>query len=282
MHPTRTILAASLCTLTFVVGDRGRLRGGIALAVAEHDAGWTAYREGRLDEAAARLKAAVKEAKALGAAHPAMATTLDHLAWVDMARGKPADAEPLARWSVAWREKAAGADRDELAQALNTLACLCDAQGKYAEAEATYARCLALEEKARGAEPSRPSPRCWITSAPSGTPRASTPRPRPPTAAPWPSARRRPEAARPAQAPTLHNLATLYLDTDRPALAEPLHRRALALREAALGPDDPDVLASLDGLARACLAQGRYAESDRLEARAAALRTKLARADAGR
>ena len=40
---------------------------------------------------------------------------------------------------------------------------------------------------------------------------------------------------------SLNNLAGLYDDQGRYAEAEPLYKRALAIREKALGPDHPDV-----------------------------------------
>ena len=64
---------------------------------ATHDAGWKAYKEGRLDEAEKQLRAAEKEAETFGANDPRLATTLDHLSWVLCGEGKGGDAEPLAK-----------------------------------------------------------------------------------------------------------------------------------------------------------------------------------------
>ena len=50
-------------------------------------------------------------------------------------------------------------------------------------------------------------------------------------------------------APTVYNLAVLYFDQGAYPAAEPLFRRALALREKVLPRDHPDVAASLSGLA---------------------------------
>ena len=50
--------------------------------------------------------------------------------------------------------------------------------------------------------------------------------------------------------------------------AEPLHRRALSIREAALGPDHPDVATSLTNLAALYQVQGRYADAEPLHRRA--------------
>jgi hypothetical protein len=47
---------------------------------------------------------------------------------------------------------------------------------------------------------------------------------------------------------SLNNLATLYYEQGQYAQAEPLHRRALAIREKALGPDHPDVATTLNNL----------------------------------
>ena len=44
---------------------------------------------------------------------------------------------------------------------------------------------------------------------------------------------------------SLNNLAALYRAQGRYAEAEPLHQRALAIREKALGPEHPDVARSL-------------------------------------
>jgi len=44
--------------------------------------------------------------------------------------------------------------------------------------------------------------------------------------------------------------------------AEPLYKRSLAIREKALGPEHPDVAASLNNLAELYRAQGKYAEAE--------------------
>ncbi len=81
----------------------------------------------------------------------------------------------------------------------------------------------------------------------------------------------------PAVAVSLHNLASLCGDDERVAAAEggrseparcPLYRRALAIREAALGPDHPAVAETLLCLAREYIADGGKAEADALVRRA--------------
>ncbi|MGE5754956.1 MAG: tetratricopeptide repeat protein, partial [Planctomycetaceae bacterium] len=133
-----------------IVGFAGAPRSALAQGSkwqADHDAGWQAYQEGRLDEAETRLRAAEKEAEGFGANDPRLATTLDHLSWVLCTEGKSAEAEPLAKRALALREQALGGEHPDVVKSLNTLACLYDMEGKPAEAKPLYERCLALAEK---------------------------------------------------------------------------------------------------------------------------------------
>ncbi len=56
--------------------------------------------------------------------------------------------------------------------------------------------------------------------------------------------------------------------------AEPLLKRALAIREKALGPDNPAVAQSLNNLAEAYRAQGRHTEAQPLIDRAQAIEAR--------
>ena len=71
-------------------------------------------------------------------------------------------------------------------------------------------------------------------------------------------------------ASTLNNLAERYKEEGRYADAEPLYKRALAIREEELGPDHPDVAQSLNDLAALYSAQGRDADAEPLYKRALA------------
>ena len=59
------------------------------------------------------------------------------------------------------------------------------------------------------------------------------------------------------------------------AAAEPLYRRSLAIREKVLGPEHPDVAASLSGLALLYQAQGNYAEAEPLYRRSLTIYEKV-------
>ncbi len=62
----------------------------------DQDAGWKAFRAGRLHQAEHRLRLAEREARTFGNDDPRLATTLDHLAWVLCSEGKHGEAESLA------------------------------------------------------------------------------------------------------------------------------------------------------------------------------------------
>ena len=59
----------------------------------------------------------------------------------------------------------------------------------------------------------------------------------------------------------LNNLANLYRDQKKYAQAEPLYRRALAIREARLSPAHLLVAQSLNTLATLCRDQDQYGEA---------------------
>ena len=75
----------------------------------------------------------------------------------------------------------------------------------------------------------------------------------------------------PRVAASLSGLAYVYQDRSRYGEAEPLYKRALAIREKALGPEHPVVASSLFNLAGLYKAQGRYAEAEPLYKRALAI-----------
>ena len=79
--------------------------------------------------------------------------------------------------------------------------------------------------------------------------KATTPTPRGSTGARWRSARRRSAPATPTWLQTLYNLGLVYWKQGKYADAEGLYKRALAIREKALGASHPDVAQTLNNLA---------------------------------
>ena len=80
-------------------------------------------------------------------------------------------------------------------------------------------------------------------------------------------------------ASTLNNLAALYQRQERFADAEPLFKRALAIRERSLGPSHPDLAQSLNNMATHYEKQGRHGDSTPLFKRALAIYEKAAGPD---
>jgi tetratricopeptide (TPR) repeat protein len=85
---------------------------------------------------------------------------------------------------------------------------------------------------------------------------------------------RRCSQLRPDDGTVLNNLALSLDGAGDYAAAEPLFRRALAIREKALGPDHPDVATSLDNLAQLLEERGDYAGAEPLYRRALAIDEK--------
>jgi tetratricopeptide (TPR) repeat protein len=75
----------------------------------------------------------------------------------------------------------------------------------------------------------------------------------------------------PRLAASLNRLGEVHLHQRRYAEAEPLIKRALAIRQKALGPKNPDVAMSLHNLALLYKAQGRYSEAEPLYQQALAI-----------
>jgi CHAT domain-containing protein len=79
----------------------------------------------------------------------------------------------------------------------------------------------------------------------------------------------------PAVANALDLLGILHGLQGELAQAEPLHQRALAIREEVLGQNDPDVAASLNNLANLYYSQASYARAEPLYLRALGIREQL-------
>jgi tetratricopeptide (TPR) repeat protein len=72
----------------------------------------------------------------------------------------------------------------------------------------------------------------------------------------------------------LNNLAEVYRDQGKYADAEGLHKRALAIREKALGKNHPSVADTLNNLASVYKDQGKYADAEGLYKRALPIKEK--------
>ena len=166
--------------------------------------------------------------------------------------------------ALAITEKALGPEHPDVATSLNNLAALYESQGRYAEAEPLYKRALAIREKALG--PEHPDVATSLNNlAVLYRSRAAMPRPSrcikrvPGDQGEGPRSR----ASRCGREPQQPGRAL--------SRAGPLRRGRAALSrdpwrsgEKALGPEHPDVAASLNNLAVLYESQGRYAEAEPL------------------
>ncbi len=188
--------------------------------------------------------------------------------------GKYSDAERLARQAAELCEKRIGPDHVKCGWALKSIADSIRFQGKFADAEAVYLRVLQIREKALGAnhpDVGHVLNNLGIAYQAEGNYAERTGTPARPCHS-GEDARRKP-CRRGAD---LGNLASLYLAQGKYADAETLGRRALAMREKALGANDEQSLNNLGDISRF---QGKYAEAETLYRRALAMREKILGAD---
>jgi Tetratricopeptide repeat/NB-ARC domain len=88
----------------------------------------------------------------LGADHPAVATSLNNLAFLYKSQGRYGEAEPLLVRSLEIRQRQLGDDHPAVATSLNNLAVLYANQGRLAEAEPLLVQALALYQKLLGSQ----------------------------------------------------------------------------------------------------------------------------------
>jgi CHAT domain-containing protein/tetratricopeptide (TPR) repeat protein len=204
------------------------------------------------------------------------------------ATGRYAEEEPLLRRALEIQEQRYGSGSFEAEVAINSLAVSVYFLGRYSEAEALFKRALALLDKL-GAAGTQDQARVMSTlgrvyyelgryaEAEAIFKRAfvifekvlNTYFPNP--------ARRRNDRAIMFTADvalSLNDLATLYIDLGRYAEAEPLLKRAIALRESSQGADALELGADLEALGRLYRIVGRNPEAELLLKRGVSISEK--------
>lgn len=177
-------------------------------------------------------RAIALDEKVLGPEHPATAAALDLLAELYRDNGAYEKAEPLYRRSLGIYEKTLGRRHPSTATVLNNLALLYEGTGAYAKAERLFERAVAIDEMA--VDPEHLDTAIVIDS-------------------------NRPLLYE-DEATAINNMAEMYRKTGAYAKAEPLYKRAIAIREKVLGPKHPDTAKSRKGLAelyRVCVGKCR-------------------------
>lgn len=240
-------------------------------------AGAQSFREGRYAEAEKQFKAAIKLAEKQERDARLLATSLDSLAAVRIRQEKYGDAAALYRRSLKIWENALGPNHPDLVPALKNLAMLYSNMGMGSEAEPVYQRLISLLEATLG--PEHLDVAGWLTELASlyywrgrlgaGTYYVDVVR----------------VVGLPGGIATLPSSQALFvdpwlvagepLDVQRSrqqqanyAKAEPLLRRALAIRERVLGPEHREVALSLQNLATLQRDRGEADESKTLFVRA--------------
>ncbi|MGQ0722731.1 MAG: tetratricopeptide repeat protein [Candidatus Eiseniibacteriota bacterium] len=99
---------------------------------------------GSEDEAAERLHHALQTRELQGDDNAETIATLEGLASIEIRRGRPAEAEELARRALAAAERVYGEGSNDVASLLDVLGGALDAGAKYAAAESTFQRALAI------------------------------------------------------------------------------------------------------------------------------------------
>jgi tetratricopeptide (TPR) repeat protein len=153
-HRIAGLLAVVLATAAAVPGQAGA-QGSTFVEFSDwnfaNEAGQRALREGAVDVAAGRFRAAIEVARRLVASDPRpLARSYTDYGVVLVIQGRAQDADPLAQWALAVREQRFGKDSVQVATTLHVLTLISSAQMQYSRAEAFVNRALAIWERRLG------------------------------------------------------------------------------------------------------------------------------------
>ncbi len=143
-HPDTATSLNNLANVLFEQGKDQRSSGAEQRARAQAGERIQAISE---VEGLYRRALAIQE-RSLGAAHPAMANTLNNLAAMLDQQGKYTESEPLQRRALDILDKALGPLHPDTAATLTTLAVSLDRQGKIVESEQAYLRAVETSRRA--------------------------------------------------------------------------------------------------------------------------------------
>ena len=168
-------------------------------------------------------------------------------------QGRYEEALRFAKEALRLSEREFGDNHMHFASSLENLAVLYHARGQYAEAQPLFKRGLAIFEIFLSLGTLEGGAELLLTDKEKSL-----------------------GAHHPDVATSLENyyLAALYDARGRYAKAEPLYKRALAIREKDLGPNHPQLAPSLSNLALLRYKQGRYPEAEPLYRRALEIQEK--------
>jgi tetratricopeptide (TPR) repeat protein len=205
--------------------------------------------------------------------HPAVASSLNNLAFLYSSQGKYEQAEPLYVHALEMRKRLLGEEHLDVAFSLNNLASLYFFQGKYEQAEPLYVHALEMRKRLLGEE--------HLDVAFSLNNLAGLYESQSRYEQTEPLFKRALAIREKLLGPenyyvgnSLNNLALLYTHQDKYDQAEPLYERALAILEKVLGPEH-HVAQTLNNLALLYTHQGKYDQAEPLYERALAILEKV-------
>lgn len=206
------------------------------------------YRVGQYSEAEAKYQRALTIRERLLGDHPALANSINNLAFLYHALGNFQKALPLFQRALAIREKVQGGEHPDVAIAVNNLAALYQELGDYGTALLLYQRALAIDEKTLGSED--PGIATDLNNvATLYQAKGDYKRALPLFQRALSINEKAFGAEHPNVAISLNNLAMLYRLQSNYETAVPLYQRALAIDEKIRGQGHPVVATDLNNLA---------------------------------
>jgi tetratricopeptide (TPR) repeat protein len=210
----------------------------------------------------------------LGNDHPAVADSLNNLAYLYYLQGRYPEAEPLYQQALELRKHLLGNNHPDVATSLNNLALLYESLGKYSEAEPLYQQALELRKRLLGDDhPDVATSLNDLALLYESLGKYSEAEPLYQQALEL--RKRLLGDDHPDVATSLNNLALLYYSQRRYREAKLLYQQALELHKRLLGDDHPSVATNLNNLALLYYSQGKYGEAESLYLQALGLYKRL-------
>jgi serine/threonine protein kinase len=200
----------------------------------------------------------------LGAENPGTLEAQDHLAGALLLQGRVAEAESLARHTLAEQRRVLGPDHPDTLESMETLGDVLIWAGKMPEAEAIYAETLAIESRVLGPEhPRTLGAMVGLAEVFSNEQRLEKSE----------ALQRQALAIRgrvlgpehPDTLSSLNHLSLLYSREGKFTAAEAVSEQAIEIQTRTLGPEHPDTLNEKHDLACCYLFEGDFVRAENLE-----------------
>lgn len=238
--------------------------GNVNVALDLQNLAFYCKQRGQYAQAESLIKRAVEAYQAdTNPAHaPGLSFAFADLAEIYRLEGKTANAEEVARASIAREETAGRPESALMSRNLNELSLVVSERGRESEAAKLLARSDRMDEKLglNSLNGSASLNNRALAAMGKGNYTETESLFKQAIA----QSEKEPAADKRGLALELNNLATLYRDEAQfdMTLAEPLFRRALAIREDSLGPEHPETAQTLSDMALLYFYEERYADAE--------------------